>query len=472
MSLVLLDTETGSAETLTPPSFTVLGFPCVSNDVVFFTASYAGNDEVMAVRLADKKLFKITGGPLGKYYVNANHGKITWSAYTAEGYQLMQLDEKDITWNEVDPSTLTELKPAFPVGGDENYRDNFLGTIPARNFEVKNYSKSTGLINFHSWRPYYEDPEFSFTVYGENILNTLQTETYYLYNQNDREHAVGMNAIYGGLFPYITLGSQYSFDRETMIGNRVKKWSQLDTRAGLSVPLLFTGGTSFKQLNFGSAYVLRNEFNKGFYKDSLGTVNFSYLSHFISWRQQAQMAVQHILPRSGYAFSFRHRHAITKYEGFQLHGSAAVYLPGLHATHSLEVKGAFQERDTLGQVIFSNLFPYSRGYIGRYFSRMWNLSANYHFPLIYPDWGFGNIVYFYRFRANLFYDFTRVYSGDKKQSADQRSIGFEIFTETNWWNQYPLTFGFRISHLLDRDQYDGLKGTYFEFIVPVSIVPR
>jgi hypothetical protein len=34
--------------------------------------------------------------------------QITWSAFTSEGYQLKQMDEKDIVWNEADMTT-TEL---------------------------------------------------------------------------------------------------------------------------------------------------------------------------------------------------------------------------------------------------------------------------------------------------------------------------------------------------------------------------
>ena len=93
-------------------------------------------------------------------------------------------------------------------------------------------------------------------------------------------------------------------------------------------------------------------------------------------------------------------------------------------------------------------------------------------PLFYPDWGFANILYFQQVRTNLFYDYTKVFSRDKKTTANQKSVGGEIYFDTKWWNQYPLTFGFRISHLLDQDQYDGSKGTYFEFILPVAIIPR
>ncbi|MCB0741322.1 MAG: hypothetical protein KDB92_09825, partial [Chitinophagaceae bacterium] len=229
---------------------------------------------------------------------------------------------------------------------------------------------------------------------------------------------------------------------------------------------------SYKHFNVSSFYVLRNNFNKGFYKDSLGNTSFSYLSHGISWSSYAQQAVQHIFPRMGIAVSAAYRHAITAYTGHQFVANTTLYLPGFFNTHNLILDGSFQQRDTLQQLIFANHFAYARGYEGRYFSRMWRLSANYQLPVLYPDWGFANILYLQRVRANLFYDFTRVYSNDKSEFRNQRSFGGELFIDTKWWNQYPLTFGFRISRLLDFDQFDGFKGTRFEFVLPVNIIPR
>ena len=303
-------------------------------------------------------------------------------------------------------------------------------------------------------------------------MNTFQTEIYYAYNQNERTNATGANLWYGGLFPFLNLGVEYTFDRETLIGNRLRQWGQLDTRLGFQIPLQSTKGRNFKNFNLGAFYVLRNEFNKGYYKDSLGNTSFSYLLQTISWSQQVQRALQHSFPRLGYLLNAQHRYAISSVEGYQFIGNGTIYLPGILRNHNLILTGAFQQRDTLSQVSFSDRFSYSRGYTGRYFSRMWRGSVNYHLPLWYPDWGFGNILYLQAIRLNGFYDLTKVYSRDKKTTRDQRSVGGELFVDTRWWNQYPLTFGIRISKLLDPDQFDGWKGTIFEFVLPVSIIPR
>ena len=472
MALATADISTGNTVRLTPPSFNVVGYPSVNNGIIYFTASYAGNDDVFALRMKDKKIFKISDGPLGNYYVNAGKEKITWSAFTAEGYQLKQLNEKDIVWKEIGMAVAEKLTNKFPVSLANDFGDVLLNKIKQRNFPVSNYKKGTKLLNFHSWRPYYEDPIFTFSLYGENVLNTLQTELYYLYNENEKTNAVGFSGVYGALFPYLSFGTELTFNRETPIGNKTRQWNQLDSRIGLSIPLRFTSGQMFKNFNMGSSYVLRNEFNKNFYKDSLGNTSFSYLQHFISWSQQVQQAAQHIYPRFAYSLSATYRYAITKYTGNQFITNGSLYLPGLMSVHNLLLTGSFQERDTLSQVSFGNRFAYSRGYTGRYFSRMWRVSANYHFPIIYPDWGFGNMLYLQRVRGNIFYDYTKVFSRDKKTTRDQRSVGGELFIDTKWWNQYPLTFGLRVSKLIDKDQFNGLKGTIVEFVLPVNIIPR
>lgn len=471
MALAIAEISSGITTRLTPPSFNVVGFPCINNGIVYFTASYEGNDDVFAIKLKDQKIYRITNGPLGNYYVNAGNGKLTWSVFTSEGYQLKQMDEKDIVWNEISSSATDKLTDKFPVALSKQVNE-LLSNIPNRQFADSKYKKGTNLVNFHSWRPNYDDPIFTFLVYGENVLNTFQTELYYLYNRNDKKSSVGFSSVYGSWFPYLNFGAEYTFNRETMVGNHLREWNQLDSRIGLTIPLQMTSGQTYKNFSLGTNYVLRNDFNRGFYKDSAGNTSFSYLLHSIAWNQQVQRTVQQLYPRFAYFLSASHRHAITHYKGWQFNATGSLFIPGILGSHNIQLSGYFQERDTLARLVFGNRFAYSRGYTGNYFARMWKLSANYHLPLMYPDWGFGNILYLQQLRATLFYDYTKVFSRNKLMTALQRSVGGEFYVDTKWWNQYPLTFGFRVSHLLDPDQFNLSKGTRFEFILPVSIIPR
>jgi hypothetical protein len=473
MSLVRAEMS-GSVTRLTPPSYHVIGFPNVHDGNVYFTASVNGNDELLMLQLSDNKIFQVSNSATGNYFVNASADKLVYSNFTADGYQLRSMELNKINKQEIDPSLFRSPPNSYTIARENEFKNLLLNDLPVRNFSATKYKKGTRLLNFHSWRPYYEDPIFTYTLYGQNILNTLQTELYYSYNQDERTNAVGLTATYGAFFPYLSAGTEYTFKRTDTLNNLEREWNQLDTRIGLNFPLNFSGGRFFRSLNFGTSYVFRVENNTGPTKDLFVENNFSYLSHFINFSQQAQMAGQHIYPRLGYSISLQYRDAISKYDSHQFFSTASIYLPGFISTHSIVLNGSLQERDTL-RALFSDRFADARGFSSYYNtnagSRMWRLSANYHLPLLIPDWGFGSIVYLQRIRTNLFYDFQRVYSDNKKETADLRSTGFELYFDTNWWNQYPLTLGFRISHLLDADLLTKQKGTFFEFIIPV-VIPR
>jgi hypothetical protein len=189
----------------------------------------------------------------------------------------------------------------------------------------------------------------------------------------------------------------------------------------------------------------------------------------VNWSQSVQKARKEIFPNWAYAFSGAYRHR-TDGRGNQSLLGAQVYLPGLFATHSIVASVAFQQTDT-SNVVFSNRFSPARGYNELYFSRMWRVGGNYHFPLLYPDRGIANIVYLLRVRANVFYDHMRVFSRNKQNHTDLRSTGGEVYFDTRWWNQLPVSFGLRWSYLHDAQKAGARNRNVFEFILPVNLIP-
>jgi hypothetical protein len=470
MALAIADISTGGVERLTTPSYGVVGYPSVNDGVVYFTASFSGNDELYALRLGDKKVYKLTQTSLGNYFVSASAQKLVWSRFTAGGYQLKEMNSDTSGWKEASEMEITTPIPTFPIAHGSELHDILLNEVPDRKFNESKYKQGGHLFHFHSWRPYVEDPDFTYSIYSDNILNTLSTELFYHYNRDDKTNGVGVNFLYGGWYPYINGGMEYTFNQPISINNIPSNINQLEARIGLSLPLDFTRGRSYKSLLLGTNYVFEQQIFKDSFKIVFGNPNFSYLHHYLSWSQQIQQAVQHIYPRLGYSFSLNHRYAITLYDSYQFLGNAAIYLPGFFSTHSIIFSGSFQQRDTTN-ILFSNRYAGARGYNEYYLSRMWRLSANYHFPIVYPDWGFANLLYFQRIRGNAFFDFARVYSKDKTATRDLRSVGGEIYFDTKWWNEYPLTFGVRYSHLLDYELAGPTQKNVFEILVPI-VIPR
>lgn len=457
LSLQLLNLTDGSSEVLIQPQKSALGDFFIFQNTIYFTASFNGNDDIYAYRLAEKKLYQLTSGKTGNYNPAVFKDSLVWSKFTTKGLQLQQQALTDLLWQEVALDSSEKETAQFHVATAST---NLL-TTPARSFAIKNYPKSTGLINVHSWDP-------GVTLYSNNILNTLATSLYYHYNEAEKSHTTGITAMYGGLFPVLSAHFQNTFNRHIKTEDSARiTANESEAAFGYNIPLNFTKGKTFKTLNFGSNYVYKTFRPTGASKNIISENTAQYLHHFIAWNQQAQRARQQIFPRLGYAASLQYRHRIDG-RGYQASAGTAVYLPTFSKTHALVLTGSLQQVDT-GNVLFSNRFLLARGYPDYYYARMWNAGVNYHMPLLYPDWGFANLFYLMRLRSNFFFDYSQVRSKTNKTAA-LCSTGAELYFDTKWWNQLPVTFGVRYSYLLDK-AFAPSSRHVFEFVVPVDLIP-
>ena len=247
MTIALTDVHTGALERLMVPTYSVIGHLSVNSNIVYFTASYSGNDELYALQLNDRKVFQLTQTILGNYFVNAKNEKIVWSGFTPEGYQLKEMNLKDQKWAALNDSVLSTLNVLYPVAHSKELHDILLNDVPAKKFDEKDYKQGSHLFYFHSWRPYFEDPDFTYSIYSDNILNTLSTEFFYHYNRNDKTSGAGVNFLYGGWYPMINGSFEYTFNKPVAIGTKAAFLNELETSGGLSVPLQFTSGRSFRE---------------------------------------------------------------------------------------------------------------------------------------------------------------------------------------------------------------------------------
>jgi hypothetical protein len=472
MALALIDAADVGYDLLLPFANRVIAYPFVKGDSVLFTAANKGRDELFILRLSGKKLYKVLSSYTGNYQaaLNDNGDKMIWSRFTAGGRQLHQSALPAMTEMPLN-EWQTGLQDLYVLQALQQEGGNQLDKIPSASYVIKKYHKGTGLFNFHSWRPYYDQPDWSFTIYGENVLNTFQSELFFKYNENEQSKEVGFNGIFGSLYPWITGGVSYTFDRFYRDTAQSITWNEANANIGLQLPLNFTKGKFYKYLTLASTVNTERLYFTGNSKDQYINRQVNYIESILRWSMQVQQARQHIYPRFAWVLYLQHRGSVSKFTAQQFLATTSLYFPGLLKDHNLVFTGAWQARDTAGQYRFDNNFPFSRGYPAVDFPRMWKLGTNYHFPLLYPDWGFANIVYFLRIRANAFYDYTGIKSRRTGQKIYLNTVGGEIFFDTRWWNQQPVTFGIRYSRLLDTDVYTRPPNpNQWEFILPVNLL--
>ncbi|RXK61919.1 hypothetical protein ESA94_02600 [Lacibacter luteus] len=470
MSLLQTNLEGKEGQLLFPFSNTVLGYVQVSGDTVVFTAPQNGRDALYLYDLKQKKLFRAADLPNGNYQASLNTatGKLLWNTFTADGYMLLKQNITDLRLTEeAQPNALSDLY----VSTTKSIERNILQEVKPLEGTIKRYRSGLNLFNIHSWRPYTTDPDYGITFFSNNILNTMVGEYSYNYNRNEASHGLSAALVYGGLYPQLSVGASQTWSRSQVYNaDTTLTWNVSNVNAGVTLPFNFTGGLLYSNLTFSSSINAEQMNFTGIAKRLLNDRTINYTNSSISWVTQTQKAYQQIYPKFANVFSVRYRRTVNGQQGSQVLFNAGLYLPGLLRNHSIVLFASAFSRDTLRGGLFSNNLSFARGFNAVNLPRMWRVSANYHFPIVYPEFGIANLIYFLRVRGNLFYDYTHGRSLRTGREFPFESAGGELYFDTRLWNVQPFTFGVRYSRLLTTDVLEpGKNPNQFELILPIEL---
>ncbi len=477
MSLALINIKTGSNKYLLPFSYQPIAFPTIKNDTVYFSATSGIDDRLFALSLKNLKLYELTSfnvnGSIGNYEPAVSDSKFAWVGFTAVGYRLNEADKKSLQWQSVEPDQVRGNLPDFGINAlKRDSSTDLLAKVKNDSLPVTKYRKSHHLINFHSLIPNFNDPNYTLSLEGENVLNTLQSELSFTYNRDEGYKQFGFDAVYGALFPYISAGADYTLDRRNYFNGNNIYWNETDLHGGLELPLNLSYGKNSTELDVGSdLYYTQSDFQQPF-RATFADQSYAYSNDYINFSNNIQQAQQNIFPRFGQTVALDYKSAISGIGAEQFLANGAFYFPGFNINHNLVINLAHQQKDKNSVIDFSNDFPFSRGYTAENLYDMNKAGVNYHFPIAYPDAGFANTFYLFRIRGNAFYDYTYAtdfYTDGRQFKGTFRSTGAEVYFDSQFFNQGAVSFGFRYSYLIDRDVYGGSGHNRFEIIVPVTV---
>lgn len=478
MSLALIDIKTGNAKFLLPFTYQPISFPRLQGDMVYFSATTNINDKLFALSLPSGKLYELNSNDLqstiGNYEAAVSANKLAWVGFTAFGWKTYETDRNTVKWDQLQDDRIPGTLPDFGITAlRRDSSTDLLATVVDSSLKVTKYHKSYHLFNFHSLIPNFNDPNYTFSLAGENVLNTFQSSLSFNYNRDEGYKELGFDAIYGALFPYISGGVDYVFDRRSYYHGQNIYWNETNVHGGLELPLNLSSGKHFTYLNIGSdLYYSSTAFQQN-YGEQFSNYSYTYLNNYINFSNSIQQPKQNIYPRLAQTISLNYKNAISGITSTQFLADGYFYFPGLFTNHNLYFNLAHQQKGNANSVIdFSNDFPFSRGYTAENLYDMNLAGVNYAFPIVYPDGGFANLVYFQRIRGNAFFDYTHVkdfYTDGSPFKANFRSTGLEVFFDTQWFNQELVSFGIRYSRLLDQDIFGGSGRNRIEIVLPVTL---
>ena len=494
-ALVKINVASGQTTFLTDWTTEQISNPFPSGDYVFFAGSFTGINNIFAVKVGDKQIYQVTSTQLGAFQpsVSPNGKKLIYSEFSSLGYQLMQTEVDPSSWKKVITTTPNILSLYKPLVEQEGQGD-ILERIPDKEYEVKKYSKLSGLVNLHSWNPIISDPfnaEGGVQATFANKISTFSAVGGYVYNANEKAGRIFAEAAYGEFWPIIRVGiseSEREFARifdvttddgttiDTGFVSLVNDYDEQIAHVGVTLPFNLTKGRFLTNLELMADYQrIETDFEERSLSNVVTSISpsldtyfadhtFSALSLEASFSTFQTTAVQHILPRLGFAFSASHRTTLgsdAKKKGKVNYMNARLFLPGFAKTHNLYFFLANQSGESVTDTYkFVNRFPASRGYGTPFFSEgLTRFSVNYTLPLFYPDKAVGSLAFFKRVKANFFYDYTSVTGGTvdglpfsqglRFLNRQQRSFGVELSTDFRALRLLEIDLGVRFSYLQD-----------------------
>ncbi len=477
MTLDLIDLKTGDNKYLLPFSYQPIAFPIVKNDTVYFSATSGIDDRLFALDLKNNKLYRLNNYnvnmSIGNYEPAVSNNKFAWVGFTAFGYQLNEYDKKNLQWQAVEPDEVRGALADFGINAlKRDSSTDLLAEVKNDSLPITKYHKSHHLFNFHSLIPNFNDPNYTLGLEGENVLNTLQSEISFTYNRDEGYKQFGFDAVYGALFPYISAGADYTIDRRSYYKANNIYFNETDLHVGLELPFNLSSGKKLTSLQVGSdLYYTQSMFQQA-YREMFANQSYAYSNDYINFSNNIQQARQNIFPRFGQSIMLNYKTAISGITADQFLANGSFYFPGILINHNFVVNLAHQQKDKNSVISFSNDFPFSRGYTAENLYDMNKVGVNYHFPIAYPDAGFGDAFYLFRIRGNAFYDYTRAtdfYTDGGQFKGTFRSTGAEVYLDGQLFNEGAVSFGFRYSYLIDKDFFGGTGHNRFEIIVPVTV---
>jgi hypothetical protein len=270
------------------------------------------------------------------------------------------------------------------------------------------------------------------------------------YNTNESTGKVFANLSYQGLYPVFNLG----FD----IGNRAAyyliarnepvrfTWQEMNFKLHTSIPWNFSRGKYYRYLTPSIGTTMIDITHNASTPSRLTKGLIMTIDYQLSASQYLRSSAKDMFPRIGQTLDLNFRN--TPFAGNQMGDICAVqtnlYFPGIFKHQGIWAYGAYQSYHRRNDTFYTyaSIINFPRGYTGVMDEQVISVALNYKLPLFYPDLSLGSLVYFKRFKLNLFFDWAQGWTG--KLVNIYQSTGAELTTDLHMLRfLYPFDLGVR-----------------------------
>ncbi len=482
--IMLFNTADNKWDTLIDAGNNDLQSSFLRNDSLFFVSSASGTDNIY-LRKPDREIVPMTNSRFGATDPDLSGSLILFADYSSSGNNicyttLPERQHKIIVRPALSSYLINRFKPVQTAS--QAYSGQPYKPVP--------YRKWLHLFRFHSWMPLYADIEQiksdptaikpGLTLISQNNLSSLISTFGYEYSNKMHKFHSGIQWFgwYFVLESRLDYGNNPLIEkfRETVADPPVVGTGYSLTNT-ISLPLSFRSGR-FSQsmyLSVSSSYQNNYIYVKEKGKYDSGQNQFTGRFYFSNY---SNMAVRDIHPRWAQVIDLNY---LFYPFDMDLYGDittekSALYTPGFMKNHGIKFR--FEaERQSPVKYILSNRASFSRSYDNIISKEIQFLSADYYFPLVYPDFNVASLLYLTRIRADLFYDHTSGTGNYIFTSSDHggssvyhdyreiyRSFGIELMSDF-----YLLRAPFLISAGVQATWRDVAEAPYLKLLFNIDL---
>lgn len=414
--------------------------PFLRDNNIYFSAARTGIQNIY--RLQNGVISPVTNCTFGGFNPSlTNTDQLLFNDYTAKGYRIT----KDTI------RTYGPLKTHFKFYEKMVSQENLMYTLdslPSLEYDVDKYSSFSGLINPHSWQPFYLNPTtqevgIGAGILSQNLLSTSVGSLNYRYIPSEERHISNLKLSYLGFFPQLDFKYQYEwfpFISEDISYNI--EYSSVT--AAVNVPLSFYSPSWYKSIKPEVSFS-RNDFTISDGEQKLSGANQElevsnqfYVSSYKAKKDISSPFSTNLF--TSYAFYFADSEQSTSFTNIFELGARTF----LHHTLSFTYK--YQNNETANVALTNyNILPI--GYQLRTLTEINSFVFKYSLPLLYPDVKISALAYIQRIRCSLGYE----YAVGDRQKFDSRY--FDLIFDTNLLRYaYLMEIGIKIIHLPREEQ--------------------
>ena len=464
-----------------------ISYPTVKGNCIYFSGTFSGIDNIYCLDLVEEEVHQLTSTRFGAFHprVSSDGSTLLYSNYTSRGYGTSTLKLQEGSWKPLDEVRDHKEQLDYKQTPEESRINESPMDEEFLEFTTKPYRKALHLFNFHSWLPLYFDylePEFTLnpeqlpvnpgvSLISQNRLSTAVSQLGYEYSNGFHKFHSGIRL--NGKYPVVNLNFDYGGEPDVL------RYAEGDSIIALPQALNFTAQTYIPfRLNTGKflsliqpkidySYKREIQYDEAQESYKLGS-HYLYYSLFIT--SYLRKGLKEILPRIGFSLNGGYYHAPFNNQifGAVALGGITTYLPGPLRHQTIRLSAFHQKQYLLdsSRPAFINLIAMPRGLRGIYGEELTRYSADYVFPLFYPDLEIGALLYLKRIRGALWTDYmvgSKVIIHEPSPHYEDKSyatFGADLVLDLNILRiPFPLSVGGRVTYEPESGNF-GFEGIY------------